>query len=32
VTFDQMRRYGQDNESAIAKRKRLLIGFDREGS
>jgi prepilin-type processing-associated H-X9-DG protein len=32
LTFDQMRRYCEDNESNIAQMKRLLLGFDREGS
>lgn len=32
LTFDQMRRYCEANESTIEKRKRLLIGLDREGS
>ena len=32
LTFDQMRKYCQENDSGIEQMKRLLIGFDREGS
>jgi prepilin-type N-terminal cleavage/methylation domain-containing protein len=32
LTFDQMRRYCQEDESGIAQMKRLLIGLDREGN
>jgi prepilin-type N-terminal cleavage/methylation domain-containing protein/prepilin-type processing-associated H-X9-DG protein len=31
LTFEQMRRYCQENDSGIEKMKRLLIGLDREG-